>query len=658
VADFSGVLCTPSTTAGGFTTNGSFLSWGLDQATGAGTGVGEIPVFNTTGTNLLATLSGVLASLTVDGAGNITTVKGETRTGSGSAGGGCATSLRYSGTGISCGTLQIRKLDITGTVQVQDTTPDAISFTAVTGAPLSTLVESNAQTIAGVSPAAPISIAGGEYQINGGAWTSAAGSVINGDQVRVRLLSSGLGLTEVVAQLTVGTLTVPFSVTTGAADTSPDPINFAAQINVPLSTLVVSNTVTISGINAPTPISVIGGEYSIDGGAFTAVAGTVNNGQAVQVRQTSAATSETTTNAFLQVGDQNATFSVTTGDTTPIQFTFTDVTGAPLNTLTTSNQITVFGITLPSPITITGGEYSIDSGLFTNAPGEVTNGQEVVVRQTSSPNFSTTTNTVLTIGGVSDTFSVTTLAADTTPDPFSFTPQVDVAFNAPIISNPVTITGINAATPISIVQVAGPVSAVEYSIDGAAFTSAAGTVTNGQQVRVRVTSAGTPSTATAAQLNVGGVVANFTVTTQVTPPDVVPDQFFFTDVENAEQGVVVESNIVTVTGMDPGAPISISGPAGSNSQYRINGGAWTSAAGTINPGDTLQVRHTTASAAGRAVTSVVTVGNPFPAPSTQRFQTAFSSLTTPSTGGSSSMDFLALGLLGGLAFLRRRPMAG
>jgi hypothetical protein len=116
VADFSGVLCTPSTTAGGFTTNGSFLSWGLDQATGAGTGVGQIPVFDTTGTNLLTTLSGVLASLTVDGAGNITTVKGETRTGSGSAGGGCVTSLRYSGTGISCGTLAIRKLDISGTV--------------------------------------------------------------------------------------------------------------------------------------------------------------------------------------------------------------------------------------------------------------------------------------------------------------------------------------------------------------------------------------------------------------------------------------------------------------------------------------------------------------------------------------------------------------
>jgi len=39
----------------------------------------------------------------------------------------------------------------------------------------------------------------------------------------------------------------------------------------------------------------------------------------------------------------------------------------------------------------------------------VTNGQVIKVRQTSSNNFSTATNTVLTIGGVTDTFTVTTL---------------------------------------------------------------------------------------------------------------------------------------------------------------------------------------------------------------------------------------------------------
>jgi MYXO-CTERM domain-containing protein len=756
-ADFAGVLCNPSSSAGGFQPNGSFLGWGMPNIAGAGT-IEPIPVFDVTGATQISTISGVRTfSSTVNPDGTLT-VLGEVRNGAGL--GACPTSIRYNtGTSsISCGSLTVRDLEITvkppaveapdefvfdpvvdaalateftsnpvtiagltqpaaisvtggaysigctasfttdngtiendqtvcvrqtssstpgvttntvltvgggsGTFSVTtippDTTPDLFGFLPATDQPLNTPVVSDPATITGINVATAISVsAGGEYNINGGPFTSTAGTVVDGDVVRVRVTSSPLGLTGTSATLTVGTESATFNVFTLEADTSPDPFSFGAVLDAPLGTVITSNTVTISGINVATPISITGGEYSINGAGFTSAGGTVVDGDQVTVRQTSAAAPETTTNAILQVGDQAAPFSVTTGDTTPIQFTFTDVTGAPLGTATTSNAITVFGITLPSPITITGGEYSINSGVFTSAPGTVTNGQQVVVRQTSSPNFSTTTNTVLTIGGVSDTFSVTTLAADTTPDPFSFTPQVDVAFNAPIISNPVTITGINAATPISILQIAGPVSAVAYSIDGAAFTSAAGTVTNGQQVRVRVTSAGTPSTATTAQLNVGGVVANFTVTTVAVVPDTQPDPFFFQDANNAPLNTVVESNVVTISGINVASNITVTGPAGSNPQYRINGGTWTNAAGTISAGDTLQLRHTTSGTAGRAISTTVTIGNPPPpfppGPNTTSRSAEFSSLTTPpGDGGSSSMDFLALGLLGGLAFLRRR----
>lgn len=118
VADFSGVLCNPSTVSGGFTTNGTFLSWGLDQSTGPGTGVSQITVRDASGTNILSTLSGVLASLSVDAAGNITTNQGEFRNASGNNGQGCPTgSIRYNG-GITCGTLQVGLLSITGTAQV------------------------------------------------------------------------------------------------------------------------------------------------------------------------------------------------------------------------------------------------------------------------------------------------------------------------------------------------------------------------------------------------------------------------------------------------------------------------------------------------------------------------------------------------------------
>lgn len=120
VADFSGVLCNPSTVAGGFQSDGSMLSWGMDQGTGPNTGVTEIAVFDPTGASQIGTLGGVLASLNVDGGGNITTTAGEWRSGSGSSGGGCLTSIRYNaaGTTISCGTLAAGLLDVSGSVNV------------------------------------------------------------------------------------------------------------------------------------------------------------------------------------------------------------------------------------------------------------------------------------------------------------------------------------------------------------------------------------------------------------------------------------------------------------------------------------------------------------------------------------------------------------
>jgi hypothetical protein len=116
VADFSGVLCTPSSLGGGFQADGSGLGLGMSQGNGPGTGTTEIQVFDATGTTLLTSLSGVLAQLVVDGGGNLTTLAGEVRRGAGNDTRGCLTSLRYNGSGISCGTLQVGRLAISGSV--------------------------------------------------------------------------------------------------------------------------------------------------------------------------------------------------------------------------------------------------------------------------------------------------------------------------------------------------------------------------------------------------------------------------------------------------------------------------------------------------------------------------------------------------------------
>ena len=99
-------------------------------------------------------------------------------------------------------------------------------------------------------------------------------------------------------------------------DTTPDVFRFVSQANVPLNTLVVSNAVTITGINAPSPISVSGGEYQLDGGTWLKGArkevATVTNGQTVRVRHTSSASDSTTVSTTLVIGGVSATFSPTT----------------------------------------------------------------------------------------------------------------------------------------------------------------------------------------------------------------------------------------------------------------------------------------------------------------------------------------------------------
>ncbi|NJD55299.1 MAG: DUF11 domain-containing protein, partial [Nitrospirae bacterium] len=102
-------------------------------------------------------------------------------------------------------------------------------------------------------------------------------------------------------------------------------------------------------------------------------------------------------------------------DTTPDSFTFADETDVDMSTVITSDTISVNGINAAASISIadcsgTNCEYRINTEGWTSDPGTVNNGDMVTVRQTSSSSYSTPTDLTLEIGGVSDTFSVTTIA--------------------------------------------------------------------------------------------------------------------------------------------------------------------------------------------------------------------------------------------------------
>jgi len=206
-------------------------------------------------------------------------------------------------------------------------------------------------------------------------------------------------------------------------------------------------------------------------------------------------------------------------DTTPAPFSFTSQDPVPLSSVITSTPPTVItGIDALAPISVAGGEYAIDAGAFTAVAGKVCAGQTVTVRQTSAATPGTETTATVTIGGVAGTFKVKTVTTDTTPDPFTFTPQTGVALSTQITSNAITVAGIDAPAAIS-VSAGG-----QYNIDGGSFTATAGTVSVGQKVTVRQTSSATPLEATTATVTIGGVAGDFIVTTgeAVEEPLVLP----------------------------------------------------------------------------------------------------------------------------------------
>lgn len=101
---------------------------------------------------------------------------------------------------------------------------------------------------------------------------------------------------------------------TGAppSDSTPTQFTFVDQADVSLSTVIQSSSITIAAIDIPAAISVVNGEYSKNGAAFTAVSGTVVLNDQVRVRHTSSAANSTAVNTVLTVDSISDTFTSTT----------------------------------------------------------------------------------------------------------------------------------------------------------------------------------------------------------------------------------------------------------------------------------------------------------------------------------------------------------
>src|SRR3546814_15072101 len=82
--------------------------------------------------------------------------------------------------------------------------------------------------VSGTNTGSAIHVSGGSYAINGGAFTSNAGTVQPGDEVAVRTIASTAFSSTVTVTLTIGSTAGTYMVTTLAADTTPETLSFGS----------------------------------------------------------------------------------------------------------------------------------------------------------------------------------------------------------------------------------------------------------------------------------------------------------------------------------------------------------------------------------------------------------------------------------------------
>lgn len=398
-----------------------------------------------------------------------------------------------------------------------------------------------------------------------------------------------------------------------AGDAAPDAFSFGADLAVPFSTVRTSAPITLTGLSATASVAVTNGEYEKNGsGTWTNADTTAIAGDIFKVRHTSASTGSTSKTTTLLIGGVSAGFTSTTeaADSVPTAFTLDPQTNVELSTSITSNEITVAGINVPSSISVSAGQYQINGGTWTSAVGSVTVGQKVKVRLTSSSLYGTLVSSILTIGGVTSTFNLTTKPSVGIPTAFAFTNVLGVPISTLETSNTITIAGLDAGVNVSVVN-------GELSKNGGAWTTGATTCVNGDTFAVRHTSAGAGTQSVITTLIVGNFAESFCSTTA--GADILPAAFSFASQKDVGIGRVVTSATATITGINVATPVNVVG-----GQVSINGAAYARY-GSITTGQTVAVRLDAIYQAGVAHTATVIVGGDqatFTATATSDYYTA------------------------------------
>ena len=389
-----------------------------------------------------------------------------------------------------------------------------------------------------------------EASVNGGAYSTGTQAITSGQSLAVRWAStSGCGGaasgTTITGTITDGTYTNSYSL---AVNRKPTAFGFTAgSTSAPLSSVQTSNTVTITGINSVSYVTVgsltagaTSLEASINGGGFVAIPTSTSTslpivtGETLRIRFTTGSTTSTTYTAVVNIGDGDAvqfTASspgfVVINTSSPVfpSTTFAPSAGptaSPANTVLTgppalNGTATATWADGSTTLTATGSlQFQVNGGGYTQTSTAVANGNTVDLRWDPTAAASAADAASLTGTLTNSTYINTyTLVVDKQPSAYTWTDQTSVTASSTVTSNVVTIAGINC--PAELTYTAGAtntLTSVQASIDGSAFTniptSSPGLVINPADA------AGTAATTIQLRATVGaGVSTAYTLTTNI-----------------------------------------------------------------------------------------------------------------------------------------------
>jgi hypothetical protein len=152
------------------------------------------------------------------------------------------------------------------------------------------------------------------------------------------------------------------------------------------STDVASDEIVITGLTAPTAISIVGGSYSVNGGSYTQASGLVTNGARVNIKLTSSSSYNTPVSATLTVGKASGKFTVTTVKKTLIT--------APTDLLSTT----------PPNVTVSNGSLVVSGSTTLNLKPNASPDIQVLIPQ----------NVPTTINSGSNTYTITPITTNST----------------------------------------------------------------------------------------------------------------------------------------------------------------------------------------------------------------------------------------------------